>query len=97
VGTPIPIGVRNPLRKIHLAGWFSFEKRARNPTRRPRPEVVMRALDARGWQCDVAPAEPFREDVRWEVVGRDDYDSVCLCAGRFSVANSRSASFTTTA
>jgi Polysaccharide pyruvyl transferase len=69
--------------KILLAGWFSFENGHATAGDVLAREVVMRWLDARGWQYDVAAAEPFRGDVRWETVGRDDYDAVLFVCGPF--------------
>ena len=62
--------------KILLAGWFSFDDGHATAGDVLAREVVMRWLDAGGWRYDVAAAEPFRGDVRWELVGRDDYDAV---------------------
>ena len=69
--------------KILLAGWFSFDDGHATAGDVLAREVVMRWLDARGWRCDVAAAEPFRGDVRWELVGRDDYDAVLFVCGPF--------------
>jgi hypothetical protein len=69
--------------KILIAGWFSFENGHATAGDVLAREVVMRWLDARGWQYDVAAAAPFRGNVRWEDVARDDYDAVLFVCGPF--------------
>ena len=69
--------------KILLAGWFSFDDGHATAGDVLARDVVMRWLDARGWRYDVAAAEPFQGDVRWEQVGRDDYDAVLFVCGPF--------------
>jgi Polysaccharide pyruvyl transferase len=69
--------------KILLAGWFSFDDGHATAGDVLAREVVMRWLDARSWRYDVAAAEPFKGDVRWELVERDDYDAVLFVCGPF--------------
>jgi hypothetical protein len=69
--------------KILVAGWFSFENGHATAGDLLAREVVMSWLDARGLQYDVAAADPFRGDVRWEIVGRHDYDAVLFVCGPF--------------
>jgi hypothetical protein len=69
--------------KLLLAGWFSFEDGHATAGDVLAREVVTRWLDARGWRYDIAAAEPFHGDVRWELVGRDDYDAVLFVCGPF--------------
>jgi hypothetical protein len=69
--------------KILVAGWFSFENGHATAGDVMAREVVTQWLDARGWQYDVAAAAPFSGDVRWELVGRDQYDAVLFVCGPF--------------
>jgi hypothetical protein len=69
--------------KILLAGWFSFENGHATAGDLLAGDVVRRWLDARGWRYDVAAAEPFPGDVRWEAVGREDYDAILFVCGPF--------------
>jgi hypothetical protein len=69
--------------KILLAGWFSFDDGHATAGDLLAREVVMRWLDEGGWTYDVATAEPFQGDVRWELVGRDDYDAILFVCGPF--------------
>jgi len=69
--------------KILLAGWFSFDDGHATAGDVLARDVVTRWLDVRGWRYDVAAAEPFQGDVRWELVGRDDYDAVLFVCGPF--------------
>ena len=69
--------------KILVAGWFSFENGHATAGDVLAQEVVTRWLDARGWQYDVAAAEPFQGNVRWELVGSCDYDAVLFVCGPF--------------
>jgi hypothetical protein len=69
--------------KILVAGWFSFENGHATAGDVLAREVVLRWLDARGWQYDVAAAEPFHGDVRWEAVRPEDYDAVLFVCGPF--------------
>jgi hypothetical protein len=69
--------------RILVAGWFSFENGHATAGDVLAREVVTRWLDAQGWRYDVAAAEPFHGDVRWELVGRDDYNAVLFVCGPF--------------
>jgi hypothetical protein len=69
--------------KILVAGWFSFENGHATAGDVMAREVVTHWLDARGWQYDVAAAAPFSGDVRWELVGREQYDAVLFVCGPF--------------
>ena len=69
--------------KILLAGWFSFENGHATAGDLLARDVVIRWLDARGWRYDVAAAEPFPGDVRWETVGCEDYDVILFVCGPF--------------
>jgi Polysaccharide pyruvyl transferase len=69
--------------KLLVAGWFSFENGHATAGDVLAREVVTRWLDARGWRYDVAAADPFPGDVRWELTAREDYDAVLFVCGPF--------------